>query len=346
MDVVEVNRSLKPGKSRFGRHSRKWKTPLPWSGFADGKAQNFFWDGLALIRRGETNLTNEPYVTGGNPIIANGTALFNDILGTTQGYVSSGEASTNAPSRTGDGKEFSQITRDSFGQTLDNSTDTNYDYFTGKPKIEGLGYAFLFRNYAAGLGKWTTSDPLGYPDGWNNFAYVNNRVTKSVDLFGFYQWTDDDFMTWYYTGNGVSLSLSEMGLKNRTWLAIEASHHIPSNLKTQIGNKVRSLVDTSMNSGTGTTRYSTSRAYDFEGVVWAMGDGSIYTTSSISYNWTLQSNGGIWEYVYSWNATVQINYSDIFKDPLDIGLEDPRGHAYHYYDTWTINISGTGSILE
>jgi YD repeat-containing protein len=65
---------------------------------------DFFWDGLALIRRGETNLTNEPYVTGGNPIIANGTALFNDILGTTQGYVSSGEASTNAPSRTGDGK--------------------------------------------------------------------------------------------------------------------------------------------------------------------------------------------------------------------------------------------------
>jgi RHS repeat-associated protein len=151
---------------------------------ADGKAQNFFWDGLALIRRGETNLTNEPYVTGGNPIIANSTALFNDILGTTQGYVSSGEASTNAPSRTGDGKDFAAISRDSFGQTLDNSTDTNYDYFTGKPKVEGLGYAFLFRNYAAGLGKWTTSDPLGYPDGWNNFAYVNNLVIGCIDRFG------------------------------------------------------------------------------------------------------------------------------------------------------------------
>jgi RHS repeat-associated protein len=137
---------------------------------ADGKAQNFFWDGLALIRRGETNLTNEPYVTGGNPIIANGATLFNDILGTTQGAT--------------DGKEFSKISRDSFGETLDNSTDTNYDYFTGKPKVEGLGYAFLFRNYAAGLGKWTTSDPLGYPDGWNNFAYVNNKVTVYIDFLG------------------------------------------------------------------------------------------------------------------------------------------------------------------
>jgi hypothetical protein len=50
--------------------------------------------------------------------------------------------------------------------------------------VEGLGYAFLFRNYAAGLGKWTTSDPLGYPDGWNNFAYGNNAVTSGIDAQG------------------------------------------------------------------------------------------------------------------------------------------------------------------
>jgi RHS repeat-associated protein len=117
MNVVEVNRPLKPGKSRFGRHSRKRKSPLPLSGDTDGKY-------------------------------------------------------------------FAAISRDSFGQTLDNSTDTNYDYFTGKPKVEGLGYAFLFRNYAAGLGKWTTSDPLGYPDDWNNFAYVNNWVNMAVDPLG------------------------------------------------------------------------------------------------------------------------------------------------------------------
>jgi uncharacterized protein RhaS with RHS repeats len=47
-----------------------------------------------------------------------------------------------------------------------------------------LGYAFLFRNYRPELGKWQTSDPLGYPDGWNNFAYCNNWVISCIDRFG------------------------------------------------------------------------------------------------------------------------------------------------------------------
>ena len=44
------------------------------------------------------------------------------------------------------------------------------------------GYAFLFRNYRPTLGKWQTADPLGYPDGWNDFAYCNN--TLSIDRLG------------------------------------------------------------------------------------------------------------------------------------------------------------------
>ena len=43
--------------------------------------------------------------------------------------------------------------------------------FTGKPHVAELGYAFLFRNYNSSLGKWSTADPLGYPDGWNNLAF-------------------------------------------------------------------------------------------------------------------------------------------------------------------------------
>ena len=130
----------------------------------------YLWDGLALIGRGDMNLTNEPYVTGGNPVIAGGKTLFNDILGTSQGSV--------------DGEKYSAIKRDSFGEVLDNSVDGDYDYFTGKPMVEGLGYAFLFRSYQAGLGKWTTSDPLGYPDGWNNFAYCNNKTLEKIDPYG------------------------------------------------------------------------------------------------------------------------------------------------------------------
>ena len=62
--------------------------------------------------------------------------------------------------------------------------------FTGKPEVEGLGYAFLFRNYRAGLGKWQTADPLGYPDGWNQMAYGNNAVINGVDRLGGTFWDD------------------------------------------------------------------------------------------------------------------------------------------------------------
>ena len=44
------------------------------------KSEDFLWDGLALIHRGATNFINEPYVTGGNPILSskNG-VMFNEI---------------------------------------------------------------------------------------------------------------------------------------------------------------------------------------------------------------------------------------------------------------------------
>ena len=56
--------------------------------------------------------------------------------------------------------------------------------FTVKPHVTELGYMFLFRNYDSSLGKWSTADPLGYPDGWNNFAYCNNGVTDAIDWLG------------------------------------------------------------------------------------------------------------------------------------------------------------------
>ena len=138
---------------------------------SDGRSvETFLWDGLALIRRDGTNIVNEPAVTGGNPVVAGDKTLFNDMLGSTLGAKSGGE--------------FSVIERDAFGQT---ETASDHDFFTGKPHVGELGYAFLFRNYRANLGKWQTADPMGYPDGWNNLAYVNNNVTKYIDFLGGYK---------------------------------------------------------------------------------------------------------------------------------------------------------------
>ena len=125
------------------------------------KVEEFMWDGLALIWRSGVTYINEPYVTGGNPVMAGDDVLFNDMLGSTLAV---------------NGKPVEMT---AFGET----TDANA-FFTGKPMIPELGYSFLFRDYNPHQGKWTTSDPLGYPDGWNNLAYVNNEVIGAVDICG------------------------------------------------------------------------------------------------------------------------------------------------------------------
>ena len=125
------------------------------------KVEEFMWDGLALIWRSGVTYINEPYVTGGNPVMAGDDVLFNDMLGNT--------LAVNGNS----------VEMTSFGETADKNA-----FFTGKPMIDELGYSFLFRDYNPNQGKWTTSDPLGYPDGWNNLAYCNNGVVSNIDWQG------------------------------------------------------------------------------------------------------------------------------------------------------------------
>ena len=133
--------------------------------------ETFLWDGLALLSRNNLKYVNEPAVTGGNPILAGDKMLFDDMLGNTLGVK--------------DGEKFSAIDRDAFGELKPGEKpNLAVNFFTGKPEIDGLGYSFLLRNYRADLGKWQTTDPLGYPDGWNNLAYVNNGVTMAIDWMG------------------------------------------------------------------------------------------------------------------------------------------------------------------
>ena len=134
-----------------------------------GGTESFLWDGLALISRNETEYVNEPYVTGGNPILANDKVLFNDMLGTTLGVIN--------------GDQVTQNNLSAFGESF-NALSMQDSFFTGKPHVKEIGYAFLFRNYRPDQGKWLTCDPLGYPDGWNNFAYVNNSAIMHFDFLG------------------------------------------------------------------------------------------------------------------------------------------------------------------
>ena len=133
--------------------------------------ENFTWDGLALVKRGITSYLNEPHPGGGAPVASsNGGVMFNDILGTTLGV---------------DGADgYSPITKTAFGDAETADSTANATFFTGKPHVDGLGYAFFLRNYRADLGKWPTADPLGYPDGWNQMSYCGNEVVDHIDWKG------------------------------------------------------------------------------------------------------------------------------------------------------------------
>ena len=132
--------------------------------------ENFIWDGLALVKRGTTSYVNEPHPGGGAPVVSSdGGVMFNDILGTTLGVENAG------------GYAPSSMT--AFGDTVNCQLPTS-NFFTGKPHVDGLGHAFLLRNYRADLGKWPTADPLGYPDGWNQMAYCRNKIIKCIDYLG------------------------------------------------------------------------------------------------------------------------------------------------------------------
>jgi RHS repeat-associated protein len=161
---------------------------------SNSKEENFTWDGLALIKRDSVNYTIEPHVNGGSPIISGNEILFNDILGSS--IVSVSERKSN------------EINRSSFGDVSITASFKQNDFFTGKPNVEGLGYAFLFRNYKPEIGKWMSSDPLGYPDGWNNLAYCMNRPAQAVDIQG--QWTLQ--FGFSFTGGGASGGTIDSGI--------------------------------------------------------------------------------------------------------------------------------------
>ena len=166
----KVTRILENGKevARFEYHNNNQLAKV----VRENGIETFEWDGLALIERNGIKYINEPHAGGGNPILAIGgdgqktEAIFTDILGTSIGKVS--------------GNGYSAIDKTSFGA----DTSDKSSFFTGKPYVEGLGYAFLFRNYRADMGKWLTQDLIGYPDGWNNFAYCNNSILSCIDLYG------------------------------------------------------------------------------------------------------------------------------------------------------------------
>ena len=307
------------------------------------RREEFLWDGLALIARGENNYLNEPAITGGNPILAfskdSSKVLFDDMLGNTLGSLENGKF--NAINRTAFGAAPPTADSASNSSTSELSNFSS-DFFTGKPSIPGLGYSFLFRNYRSEQGKWQTADPMGYPDGWNNLAYGNNRVTSGVDPQGG-SWSDSDFVAYYYRISGPDyINTDVMGLSGSIWGFIAGT--VVPRIESQIDDLVSGLVkNSSATTGGSTTHYNTSRSYSFGSICYSLGDGSVFTYSSVTYVWDEYQQNGHKYRSYSWTTSTLVSYSDSFQDPLYGGIE--LGNPYGYGHDWSTSLIGSGTVL-
>jgi RHS repeat-associated protein len=97
------------------------------------------------------------------------------------------------------GTVVERYTYDPYGKTLIETWDSrnqtwlqktasplgNPFMWTGQRYDAGTGlYAFLYRTYSPGLGRWLQRDPAEYVDGVNLFQYVRCRPTRWTDPFG------------------------------------------------------------------------------------------------------------------------------------------------------------------
>lgn len=88
-------------------------------------------------------------------------------------------------------------------QNAETTASNSEVFYTGKLLDADSGtYAFMYRNYDPELGRWTSSDPSGFPDGANG-QYYAPVPTSMVDWQGLYAiltltqtWTSHT--SWYY----------------------------------------------------------------------------------------------------------------------------------------------------
>lgn len=122
------------------------------------------WDGVTLLARGEDTFINERGVGGGGLVMLKDNEGFKvcatDYLKNTLFIGAESHAST------------------AYGTGQENGT------FNGQWFDQDIGaFVYAFRNYMPGTMKWMSQDPMGFPDGTNNYAFVKDPVSE-MDIYG------------------------------------------------------------------------------------------------------------------------------------------------------------------
>lgn len=127
-----------------------------------GQVSTYTWDGIALAAKDNEAYTNEAHITGGTPVLAGGNeVVVSDYLGST---LLQGACAFDSTAY-GEGQESGR--------------------FTSKPFINELdSFIFPCRLYSSSNANWVTKDPLGFPDGANQYSFVLNDPVNHVDPMG------------------------------------------------------------------------------------------------------------------------------------------------------------------
>lgn len=121
----------------------------------------YTWDGNFLVAHNDDVYANESHVVGGVPVFKSDEVVLCDHLGNT---IAEGHHAFESTA---------------YGSGLENGM------FTGKPYIDELnGYHFLNRTFMRDSMRWNMPDPIGFPDGANQWAYTKGDPVNNVDPMG------------------------------------------------------------------------------------------------------------------------------------------------------------------
>jgi Phage Mu protein F like protein len=180
--------------------------------------------------------------------------------------------------------------------------------------------------------RWDEQPPTGHPGQAFNcrceaIPYVPGQTEFAHhELIGDlssapYRWNDLDFIAHYYYGNGIPVTLWEMG-----HLREIAEYYAYSTLDNGAFRRLSDqIAEAARQGGVGDLTYDFSPSYDFDDVQFSHGGGSV----SGVFSGTVTQRGAM----YIIQGTTRFVFSDIFADPLGLGME-PGGTPFGVSGRW------------
>lgn len=137
------------------------------------------------------------------------------------------------------------------------------------------------------------------------------------------EWSNRDFLSHYWFGNGVAIALRDVGHLEKVVNAYMLK--VGQRLKEQIADAARKNIGQ-------TFFYSFDKVYNMKGAVFSLGKttiGGLFFGTSVFRHGALEIVGNIEFYL-----------KDEFTDPTGFGIDLPLSQDYHIFDSWRGSVRG------